>query len=232
VITKVTEVPTGLAKRLPLVAWKLWWAWRCHHWFDSGLWESKLRAGDLRAAGLTRRDIDWLLSNRFLKIRSPRSRKSQNRCTPHDKQTLVALTERGGSVLEQFCQHAVKPFWDPARRELSAEGGLIKAFRQPSRNQETVLAAFQEDCWAERIDDPLPRLGGTGIQEAKTRLRKTVEHLNRAQYPTAISFSVAGNGQQVRWSFARHRRRGQLAIGFADAHRDSALTTRATTQRG
>ena len=36
-------------------------------------------------------------------------------------------------------------------------GGLIvKRFRVPARNQETILSVFEEEGWAEHIHDPLP----------------------------------------------------------------------------
>ncbi len=106
-------------------------------------------------------------------------------------------------MFEQSCLQTVKPHWDRERRILSVEGHPIKVYRQPSEKQEIVLCAFEEDGWVDQIDDPLPRGAAVGDQDAKTFLRKTVEHLNRAQHPATLHFSVAANGERVCWSF-RH----------------------------
>jgi hypothetical protein len=33
---------------------------------------------------------------------------------------------------------------------------VVKEFKLPAPNQETILTAFQEEGWPPRIDDPLP----------------------------------------------------------------------------
>lgn len=88
------------------------------------------------------------------------------------------------------------PCWDPDRKELTFRGVLIKRFRLPSPNQETVLMAFQEDGWPVRIDDPLPPSYQTST---KSRLHDTIKNLNRHQKTPLIRFCGDGTGEGVRW---------------------------------
>lgn len=104
-------------------------------------------------------------------------------------QSHVAVSTPHSSV-------ALTPIWDQARRELWFDGHLIKRFRQPSPNQETILAAFQEEGWPSSIDDPLPHDPG---QEPKRRLHFTIRNLNRGHKRVAIHFAGDGTGQGVTW---------------------------------
>lgn len=191
-----------IANRVTPVAWKLWCSCKRGQLQSSDPWAFALPAEGLIAAGLTNEDLSWLTVNNYLKVRHAkrRNRKWRRR---RDESRLVVLTASGAGIIEQLCLHTVKPQWDPDRRELTVEGDLIKVFRQPSETQEIVLTAFQEDGWINQIDDPLPRVNGSGDHVAKARLRKTVEHLNRAQRLPILFFSVAGNTQNARWFF-RH----------------------------
>ncbi len=54
---------------------------------------------------------------------------------------------------------ALVPCWDSDLREFQFNGSLVKRYRTPSPNQETILAAFEEEDWPTRIDDPLPGAG-------------------------------------------------------------------------
>jgi len=88
------------------------------------------------------------------------------------------------------------PYWDSRLRELRLGRVLVKRFRQPSANQERILAAFQEEGWPERIDDPLPP---DPEHDPKERLRATVKALNRNQQHRLIRFQSDGRGQGVLW---------------------------------
>jgi len=48
------------------------------------------------------------------------------------------------------------PYWDAAQRELKIGDTVVKKFRVPAPIQEQILAAFEEENWTFRIDDPLP----------------------------------------------------------------------------
>ena len=63
------------------------------------------------------------------------------------------LTRASLAVVVRF------PTWDRDRQELRWGDEVVKQFKVPSPNQETILAAFEEEHWPSRIDDPLsPRL--------------------------------------------------------------------------
>ncbi|MFC1597133.1 hypothetical protein ACFL5Q_04230 [Planctomycetota bacterium] len=88
------------------------------------------------------------------------------------------------------------PCWDPQRRELRFRGFLVKRFKLPSPNQVAVLAAFEEECWPPRIDDPLPPHPG---QDSKRRLSDTIKSLNRSQKKPLLRFKGDGAGEGVIW---------------------------------
>src|SRR5215831_17467394 len=90
-----------------------------------------------------------------------------------------------------------KPTWDSDLRELRVGKFVVKRFRQPSRNQVTVLASFQELGWPRRIDDPLT---GNPDCEPKRRLRDTVFALNRNHLtPNVLVFEADGTGTGILW---------------------------------
>ena len=88
------------------------------------------------------------------------------------------------------------PRWCPDRQELRFCERLVKVFRLPSPNQETVLAAFEEEGWPCRIDDPLPPVPDL---DPKRRLHDTIKSLNRNQRSPLVRFLGDGTGQGVRW---------------------------------
>jgi len=88
------------------------------------------------------------------------------------------------------------PVWDAARRELRLGQVVLKRFRQPAKNQEAILAAFQEDGWPIRIDSPI-RNGNDA--NAPERVHNAVKRLNR-QIRRFIRFESDGNGEGVMWA--------------------------------
>lgn len=88
------------------------------------------------------------------------------------------------------------PTWDRDRQQLRVGKFIVKEFKLPAPNQETILAAFQEENWAPRIDDPLPPLGDI---DPKRRLHDTITSLNRNQKKPLIRFLGDGSGEGVRW---------------------------------
>jgi len=88
------------------------------------------------------------------------------------------------------------PSWDRDRRELRLGGALIKRFKTTAPNQEAIIAAFEEEGWPPRIDDPIPPQFG---QDPKCRLHDTINALNRNQKNRLINFLGDGSGQGVRW---------------------------------
>jgi hypothetical protein len=88
------------------------------------------------------------------------------------------------------------PRWDSERRLLRINGVTVKRFKWTAANQETVLAAFEEECWPHRIDDPLPPHPD---QDTKRRLSDTIKCLNRKQANQLIHFRGDGTGEGVTW---------------------------------
>jgi hypothetical protein len=72
----------------------------------------------------------------------------------------------------------------------------VKWFRVPAGNQEAILAAFQEQRWPVRIDDPLPCRHGT---DPKERLHAAIRRLNGRQLRRLLRFRGDGTGMGVRW---------------------------------
>jgi hypothetical protein len=88
------------------------------------------------------------------------------------------------------------PRWDSQRQELCLGEVVVKQFKLPAPNQEIILAAFEEEHWPPRIDDPLPPQPD---QDPKRRLHDTVNSLNRNQKHRLIHFMGDGSGQGIRW---------------------------------
>lgn len=89
--------------------------------------------------------------------------------------------------------------WDAESRKLRVRGELVKRFKWPAANQETILSAFQEEGWPERIDDPLPP---QPEQDSKRRLSDTIKCLNRKQIIHLIHFRGDGTGEGIVWEFS------------------------------
>ena len=90
------------------------------------------------------------------------------------------------------------PVWDRSRQELRVGARIVKRFKVPAANQETILAAFEEEQWPPRIDDPLPLKVEL---DAKRRLHDTINSLNRNQRCQVLRFFGDGSGQGIRWEF-------------------------------
>jgi hypothetical protein len=73
---------------------------------------------------------------------------------------------------------------------------VVKRFKAPAANQETILAAFEEEEWPPRIDDPLPP---SPDLEPKRRLHDTINSLNRNQKKQLLRFFGDGSGMGIRW---------------------------------
>ena len=88
------------------------------------------------------------------------------------------------------------PKWNTERRELYFHGEMVKRFRWPAPNQETILEVFSEEGWPLKIEDPLPQESGLN---PKRRLGDTIKCLNRNQRASLIRFRGDGTGEGVIW---------------------------------
>ena len=100
------------------------------------------------------------------------------------------------AVTGQQSHHGAWPHWDKNRRTFLVGEHLVKRFRVPSPNQESVLDAFQEEGWPVSIDDPLSPVPDLS---PKRRLRDTIKCLNTNQFSRLIRFHGDGTGQRVMW---------------------------------
>jgi hypothetical protein len=94
------------------------------------------------------------------------------------------------------------PAWDHELRQLRARGKIAIWFRRPAPNQETVLAAFEEDGWPPHIYNPLsPRDQDDDVQQ---RLHDTAIRLNRHRANDVVLFRLDGTGQGLLWEYRRN----------------------------
>jgi hypothetical protein len=94
------------------------------------------------------------------------------------------------------------PFWDADLGKLWCSDKLIKAYREEAENQRLVLAAFQEQGWRHRIDDPIPGRRCERPGKARRRLRDTISGLNADHItPGVIRFRGDGTGTAVIWDW-------------------------------
>jgi hypothetical protein len=88
--------------------------------------------------------------------------------------------------------------WDSQLRQLMVGDRLVKRFQRPAPVQEAILAAFEEEGWPPRIDDPLFRVVG---RDPKRHLRGAIESLNQNHHAPLIHFFGDGTGEGVCWTF-------------------------------
>ncbi len=188
------------------------------------LWEFAVEMAEMRAAGLTRADLRWLLCEGFaLHAREALGAGNGKRVFQHipglalPEGSCFVLASRGlgpGMVRfdppggERGTPHLLGgtspsrgiievPCWNGTLRELTWQGQLVKKFRLPAENQEAILDQFEKEGWPLRIEDPLARLAG---QDPKSRLHDAIKGLNRNQVNQLLRFRGDGSGQGVLWS--------------------------------
>jgi hypothetical protein len=189
------------------------------------VWDFAVEIRSLRDAGLTRSDLRWLvckgLVTHRIELRRPDEDERRFRDAGELKfynRSCFALTPAGAAFASE--QHTlladdgrparspghkqdgnghpngVVPEWDAERRILRVGDELVKQFKVPSPNQETVLTAFQEEGWPPRIDDPLPPKSDLDSRE---RLQNTIKSLNRNQKQRLLKIKGDGTGEGVMW---------------------------------
>jgi len=102
----------------------------------------------------------------------------------------------GGNGLSASYLVLVKPQWNCDLKRFSLGELVVKEYRRPAPNQHCILAAFQEEEWPLRIDDPLRPT--PDIVPAR-RLHEAIAALNRCQSHPVLRFSVDACGCGIRW---------------------------------
>jgi hypothetical protein len=200
------------------------------HELEQDVWDLAVELNVLRSAKLSNSDLRWLVGVGFVEhaveITGPSDRSRQFRRTSlvsFTEATCLVLTRAGVIAAEESCANDAVltsdkataacrviaadeplplPKWDDQRRQLRVGAEVVKEFKLPSPNQETVLMAFEEDGWPPRIDDPLPPLPQL---DPRRRLHDTIKALNRKQKTTLLRFMGDGSGEGIRWEFLSER---------------------------
>jgi hypothetical protein len=140
----------------------------------------------------------FVITDRGITCATELLRSQPKRHTPEPQHSIAQLRHVSGNGES----HTVTPTWDSDRQQLRVGRVIVKEFKVPAANQEAILAAFQEEGWCPRIDDPLaPKLN----QDSKRRLHDTINSLNRNQKNALIRFLGDGKGEGVRWGFVEPR---------------------------
>ena len=183
-------------------------------------WEFAIPFAELQEMGIRTNDVRWLVCRNWLMhgqdISTPgdEHRMVRERAgAVFDSHSCFTLTTEGQQlvanrlrspglnahhlrVTDRVAIQSNGPCWDASRHELRLGRQLIKRFRWPALNQETILAAFEEDGWPAKIDDPLslkPDL------DPKRRLADAIKCLNRNQEARLLKFRGDGTGEGVLW---------------------------------
>jgi hypothetical protein len=190
---------------------------------DRSPWDFAVEIHDLEEAGIDHDDLRTLICRRLAEHGLETTRPSGKRRTFRAAASLrlaaescFVLSELGLAVSRsaaapangQSNGHAppvpIVPVWDSARRELRLGELVLKRFRQPAKNQEIILAVFQEEGWPPRIDNPI---SGEHDGNAHERLHNTIKRLNH-QMERAIRFQADGTAEGVMWRMdGTHRER-------------------------
>ena len=208
------ELPISLEALRPGVE-SLLVASRCAADVGQNEWWFAIEIQTLRQLGLVETHLRWLIGRKFLFHREEVPPEELLGFDPYDRQfrdaCLYQFSERSCFVLTKAGLEFAKmlsradlpsrpvptisppvtaiPSWNLQRKELWVSECLVKRFRVHSPNQESVLEAFQEEGWPERIFDPLQ----------PGRLPETIKSLNRHHRVPLIRFSGDGTGQGVLW---------------------------------
>jgi hypothetical protein len=217
---KDTHLPCGSASSgfpeamVPGIAMLLS-AWRFAQQLRVDVWTYAVEIEGLSMAGLTATDLRWLECNGYIDHAIETTRAHQDNRTFRKNgrmmfpaKTAVVLTAAGAEAAARLLHRSPEtngrrrrhprfvPHWDKARRSLSLGGRLIKQIKQPAPDQEAIIAAFEEEGWPPRIDDPLTGRAG---RDPTHHLEQTINNLNRHQKNARIKFRGDGTGQGVRW---------------------------------
>jgi hypothetical protein len=184
------------------------------------VWEFAVEIRSLAALGITTNDLRWLVCQGYAahakEVTTPGRTYRDFEAIANfmmPEETCFVLTDEGLTLLTQLGASwplqsqpgrvgptagsvDVLPTWDVAARELRLGALLVKRFKQPAAKQETILAAFQEEGWPFRIDDPLPPHAN---RDSKRQLHDTINNLNRRQLHPLIRFLGDGKGEGVCW---------------------------------
>ena len=115
--------------------------------------------------------------------------------TKRQTKKMVSLSKKSNPS-EVLVEKEIIPKWDSSCRVVTYGGVVVKQFKLPSPNQVAVLAAFEEEGWPSRVDDPLPPRSDV---DPKQRLHDTIRSINRNQRHNLLYFRGDGTGRGILW---------------------------------
>ncbi len=192
---------------------KLSRAWEYSLDCDRSRWDFAVELADLSQDGISHETLRWMIGKGLVEHAMEsdnhhgigRSFESPGGFTFNERSCFVITAtglesqQKGSSTVIQNRNRPASgslPVWDDQRHELRLGGILVKRFKWRAANQEAVLAAFQEEGWPPRIDDPLPPVAET---DPKRRLSDAIKCLNRKQKNPLLRFSGDGTGEGILW---------------------------------
>ena len=189
---------------------------------DVSIWEFAVDLPSLRRLWIGNNDLRWLVATGLISYAVETTKGSSTERTfetagrlRFNRRTCFVLTTKGAETAKALSRRVSdfqvpskqpevslappqSPKWDPERQELFVGEIVVKRFRVPAPSQEVILAAFEEEGWPTRIDDPLPPHSN---QCPKRRLQETIRSLNRNQHDSLLRFLGDGNARGVLWEF-------------------------------
>jgi len=186
-------------------------------------WDFAVNLRELRERGVTMTDLRWLVGMGYVRHALERTRANEICRSFRDTRNMAfggrvcfVLTAQGMQFADELIHRdaahdllptrngrtylsspIIRPHWDTALRCLSYNGQIVKHFRLPAVNQETILTALEEESWPPRIDDPLPPAPAL---DPRMRLHDAIKGLNRKQTHPLLSFRGDGTGCGVVWT--------------------------------
>ena len=183
---------------------------------QSSPWELAVVLSEAERLGARQHDLRWLIMRGWIEhyptdeacpSSSPQnSHHCATRCDLRADSQFI-ITQSGLEAFHRCIESSVprqsksatlpmNPHWHSERHELTMSGRVVKRFRWPAANQETILSAFHEEHWPPKIDDPLPQVR---TLDPRRRLSDTIKCLNRNQCERLIRFRGDGTGEGVLW---------------------------------
>lgn len=176
-------------------------------------WQFAVEIERLDALGVSRGALRWLVVKGYAehavettRFNDPLRKFRQGRNLAFSEKSRFVITDAGLALLDGEWAGAKHhrldspkspvPNWDAEGRVLCVKSHIVKQFRVPSPNQESVLSAFQEEGWPQFIHDPLSQ---NTDQPPKQRLRETIRGLNTNQKNVLLRFRGDGTGERVGW---------------------------------
>jgi hypothetical protein len=177
---------------------------------SSDPWEFAVGLDELQRQGLFVNDLRLLAKTGLVEQANEITRPAcdgrefqPTRSLRFTKHACFILTSRGIDVARNTCDVGLDavamcatPKWNGEVHELLFRGLVVKKFKAPAKNQEAILAAFEEEGWPSHIDDPIPP---DPEKDSPQRLHDAVKGLNRHQVNRLLCFHGDGRGEGVIW---------------------------------